>query len=282
MSKRILRGSRVVVTGASSGIGRELALELSRRGAVVCALARRERELLALVDEMNAIRMKNFASFPVHFCVVGDVCESDVRERAIAETVERFGGLDILVNNAGAGATIPAEDTSDDLACELFDLNFFSPFELTKLALPSLKKSASSNENREKGIRPLVINLSSIVGLRGTPYYGVYGASKAALLTLTDAWRAELSCEGVDFLTVMPGTTSSQFFDVLLRDVRRPNFPNHRPALPKDVALAIANAAEQGRKRLVPVSRSAKLLYFLSRYFPGLTDTLMNQYSSQV
>ena len=141
MCKRKLRGARVLLTGGSSGIGRELALELARRGANVCVLARREEALSALVDEMNAIRAASFSNDPEHFYVVGNVCASDVREQAVAETLEQFGGLDLLINNAGAGATTPVEDTTDELACELFDLNFFPLWNLPKRRCPRLKRA---------------------------------------------------------------------------------------------------------------------------------------------
>ena len=177
MSKRNLRGSRAIITGASSGIGWELALEFARRGASVCVMARREERLAELVAELNAIREASFPESPEHFYVAGDVCSADDRDRTLTETESRFGGIDVLVNNAGAGARLTIEETSDELACEMFDLNFLSPFELTKGALPALKASAESAENRRAGIRPFVVNVSSIVGVRGTPYYGVYGAS---------------------------------------------------------------------------------------------------------
>lgn len=279
MSKRTFRGARVLLTGASSGIGRELALELARRGASLCVLARREDPLRALVGEMNAVRAEAFPAAPEHFCVVGDVCSSDVREQAVAETIDRFQGLDVLINNAGAGATLPAEETADDLACELFDLNFFSPFELTKTALPELKASAASRENKRRRVRPLVINFSSIAGVRGTPYFAVYGAAKAALLVLTDAWRAEINASGVDFLIVTPGLTSSQFFNVLREDKRRPKLPTLKWAEPKDVAITVLNAAERGKRRIVPSSPSAKLLGWCSRFCPSLVDRVMNRFA---
>ncbi|MBQ9874200.1 MAG: SDR family oxidoreductase [Thermoguttaceae bacterium] len=275
MVKRNLRGARALVTGASSGIGRELVLELARRGCSTLSLARTEEELRKLVDEANEIRARAFPDSPEHFYIVGDVCSSDVREQAVADAVERFEGLDLLVNNAGAGATLLVEETSDELACELFDLNFFSPLELTKTALPALKESAS------KGRRPLVVNVASIVGVRGTPYYGVYGASKAALIALTDAWRAELCASGVDFLTVAPGTTATRFFHSLREDKGRPNLPKHAPADPKAVAVEIASAAERGAKRIVPASKSAKALGFFSRHFPALIDDLMKNCASE-
>ncbi len=262
---------RAVVTGASSGIGRELALELARKGCSVCAVARRENLLSELLSELNSIRESLFADSPEHFCIVGDVCSSDVREEVVAKTVERMGGLDLLVNNAGAGATVPIEDSSDDLACEMFDLNFFSPMELTKLALPALRESA------RKGLKPLVVNLASIVGFRGTPYFGVYGAAKSALLTLTDAWRAELSGVGIDFLSVMPGTTATQFFDALHEDEGRPVLPKHKAATSSAVAKAILKAAEKGKRRIVPANAPASLLYFVERLCPSFVDEVMRR-----
>lgn len=272
MSKRVLRGMRAIVTGASSGIGRELALELARRGASVCVTARREDRLRTLTDEMNDLRRASYGDLPEHFSVTGDVCDSIVRESIVESAIERFGGVDLLINNAGAGATTPVESSSDELACEMFDLNFFAPLELTKTALPALRASARQER------KPLVVNTSSIVGFRGVPYYGVYGAAKSALLTLTDAWRAELSDVGIGFLTVMPGKTSSQFFDVLREDVCQPNLPKIKSADCRLVARAILNAAEKGKKRVVPASASAKLLYLISRFCPDLCDALMARF----
>ncbi|MBR5759665.1 MAG: SDR family NAD(P)-dependent oxidoreductase, partial [Thermoguttaceae bacterium] len=132
-------------------------------------------------------------------------------------------------------------------------------------------------ESASEGRAPLVVNVASIVGVRGTPYYGVYGASKAALIALTDAWRAEMTNAGIDFLTVTPGTTASEFFDSLREDEARPKLPKHKPADPKDVATAILNAAEKGKHRLVPASKSASALNFFSRFFPNLIDDFMRQ-----
>lgn len=255
--RRSFKGARVLLTGASSGIGRETALELARRGATLAVLARREEPLRTLVAELGGDS----------FYLVGDVCDAAFRARALSETLERFGGLDVLVNNAGAGATLRVEETSETLARDLFELNFFAPFELTKAAFPALLESAKAGRD------PLVVNLASIVGVRGTPHYGVYGAAKAALLTLADAWRAETTTRGIDFLTVSPGTTETEFFDVLKENRSQPFWPRHKNATPVGVAKALVDAAARRKNRIIPHPPS-RILDRLNRFCPRLADAL--------
>ena len=122
MPKRDIQGSRAIVTGASSGIGRALAVELARQGARVVVTARREERLRELVARIKADGGEVEA-------VVGDVTDPAIRKRLIDAALTRFGGLDILVNNAGAGAMGRFEDADPQRARRLMEVNFFAPIE---------------------------------------------------------------------------------------------------------------------------------------------------------
>ena len=266
--KRNLNGSRILLTGASSGIGRALAKRLTHEGARLIVTARREAALHSLEEELKSDRNGEIV------IVVGDVTFPETRASLIRTAEERFGGLDALINNAGVGATERVEETSEETARRLLEINYFAPLFLTRAALPLLKKSASDPDVAKKEIHPIVVNLGSIVGLRGTPHYGVYGSAKAALITLTDALRAELAGDGIDFLTVCPGTTRTEFFDVLLENKSMPKFPPHRSVPAEVVAEKIVRAMKKGTHRIIPHAPS-RILDRLQRLSPGLVDSIM-------
>ena len=157
MSKREIANSRVIVTGASSGIGRAVALELARTGAKLIAVARREDRLKQLTHEVTAINGRIEI-------VVGDVTDPQIRRQAIEAAHSNYGGLDILINNAGIGALGRFEDADPQRVRKVFEVNFFALVEMTRLALPLLKN----------GVKPMLVNISSIVGHRGVPFRSEY------------------------------------------------------------------------------------------------------------
>ncbi len=199
MSRRTLQGSRAIVTGASSGIGRELARELNRSGVDLVLTARREQRLQELAAEFES-RGRNVV------CVVGDITSPDVRARLLEVAREQLGGLDILVNNAGIGARGPFSPAGEERLRWVMEVNFFAPLELIRSAIPLLRE----------GERPLIVNISSVLGHRAVPKKSEYCASKFALHGFSDALRAELAHDGIDVLLVSPSTTQSEFFDVVL------------------------------------------------------------------
>jgi len=263
----ILKNSRILLTGASSGIGRSLAMTLAREGADLVLTARREHLLAELKEEIQ--RTKNVQVF----CVPGDITDSAVQKRCIETACENLGGLDALVNNAGVGATALIEATGDELVRRLMEVNYFSALSLTRSAIPLLRSSASDNPARA----PMIVFLSSVVGFRGVPHYGAYGAAKFAVAGLSESLRAELLCDGIDVLLVSPGTTKTEFFDVLLESSSKPNMPNHNMVSSESVAEKIAAAMKRRKKRIIPYFQG-KILNILSRAFPGLTDRIMSWY----
>ena len=261
--RRTLDKKRILLTGASSGIGAVLASMLAKEGADLVLLARRRERLQ---DIANQIARQGSNQKVV--LVDGDVTDSEVRRRAVLSAVEQLGGLDILINNAGVGAMAQVEDSTQETLRRVFEVNFFSLFELTQLALPHLKK----------GAEPMVVNLSSIVGLRGVPHYGVYGSAKFAVSGLSETMRAEFSKHGIDVLLVCPGTTQTEFFDVLCQDTSKPKLPIHRPVTSEYVSSRIVRAMKQGKHKIIPYF-PAVLLDRLNRVCPQFVDWIMKRYA---
>ena len=258
--KRDIRSSRAIVTGASSGIGWEVAKELARQGAKVVLLARREDRLAELAKQIAAAGGRAE-------CVAGDITDAAVRAKSIETAQASFGGLDILVNIAGVGAIGLFDGADPDRVRRLMEVNFFALVEMTRLALPLLKK----------GNRPIVVNVSSIVGHRGVPYNSEYSASKFAVRGFSEAVRAEWTQQGIDVLVVSPGTTETEFFDKVIEDHGGPKWPEHSPVSAAQVARQTVRAIRLGRHEIVPY-RWGKVLVWLNRLSPRLVDRLMARY----
>src|SRR4051812_46134020 len=229
MARRSLSAFRVLVTGASSGIGRELVLQLAQQGAHVVALARREERLAALAAEAQS------TGGIVHY-VASDVTDPASRSRALVLCQEKLGGLDCLVNNAGIGAMGPFAAAKEERLRQIMEVNFFAPAELTRAALPLLRQ----------GNHPLIVNVSSVLGHRAVPFKSEYCASKFALHGFSDALRAELVREKIDVLLVSPSTTTSEFFDHVMGDKKRPR-GRFGAMTPEKVARRIVRAMRAGR-----------------------------------
>ena len=258
--KRDLKNSRAIITGASSGIGRETALELARHGASVVVVARREDRLRQLVEQIAALG-------PAAEPVVGDITDPQTRKRAIDAAQTKLGGLDILMNNAGVGALGPFQDASVERVRRVMEVNFFALVEMTRLALPLLKQ----------GVRPMVVNVSSIVGHRGVPNRSEYSASKFAVQGFSESIRAEFAPLGIDVLVVSPGPTETEFFDREIERTTDAKWPEHRPAPVAGVAREIVRAIRAGRHEIIPY-RWGRVLCRLNRLSPRLVDGLMARY----
>jgi short-subunit dehydrogenase len=258
--RRTIAGSRAVVTGASGGIGRAIALELGRRGAHVLGVARRAELLDALASE--------FASLPGRFIsVAGDITESPARRQCIEQAVAAFGGLDLLVNNAGIGALGTFRRATPERLRRIMEVNFFAAVELIRDALPVLAQ----------GRRPMIVQVASILGHRGIPNCTEYCASKFALRGFSQSLRAELSPDGIDVLVVSPGSTETEFFEHALECNARPAWRRNRAASPESVARATVRAIARGKHEIVP-DLPGRLLTWLQRLSPRLADSLVARF----
>ena len=254
--RRNIEGSRILVTGASQGIGLALANEAARRGAQVLAVARNEKLLQELAARVGARNQTLHA-------VVGDVTLPQDRERMVETVLARLGGLDILVNNAGIGATGHFAEVSPDRLRKIMEVNFFGMTEMTRVFLPMLKQ----------GIRPAIVNVSSIAGKRGIPARSEYSASKFAVQGFSEALRAELAKDGIDVLVVCPGLTQTNFSQNMLEQKARMPMDHMRGMTADKVAHAILRSIEKGRTE-VCLTAQGKLIVFMSRFFPRWADRI--------
>ncbi|MHB1036275.1 MAG: SDR family NAD(P)-dependent oxidoreductase [Pirellulales bacterium] len=258
--RRTIDGSRAIITGASSGIGRALAEELSRGGAKLVLVARREQRLAELASQIRTTgRLAEV--------VVGDITDPATRQTALDRARSVFGGLDILVNNAGVGAVGPFHEVSPDRLRRIMELNFFAAAEMIRESVPLLRE----------GVHPIVVNVSSILGHRAIPHNSEYCASKFALQGLSESLRAEFVPLGIDLLVVSPGSTESEFSESVLERKSRPIWAvqPHVPAA--TVARRTVRAIRQGRHEIMPNFR-ATMLWCANRIAPSVVDWAMARY----
>jgi NAD(P)-dependent dehydrogenase (short-subunit alcohol dehydrogenase family) len=195
------RGKVILITGASSGIGRAAAVRLGGLGARL-GLAARNREALDTVSAATITAGGEALVVPT------DVTEVEQCRQAVEATVERFGRLDILLNSAGLSLRGYFEGSSLEALERVVRVNFLGTLYATHYALPHVKRARGS-----------LVAMSSLTGLRGVPSYAVYGASKFAVRGLYESLRLELKRDGVHVGVVYPG-----FVDTPLREnVLRPD-----------------------------------------------------------
>jgi short-subunit dehydrogenase len=252
--RRDIAGAAVIVTGASSGVGRAVALEFAVRGANVLATARRGDRLVALAEEAVQRGLRPI----LH--EAGDITLPGFRRQLVAAAVERLGGVDILVAAAGSGAVGPFRDASPDTLARILDVDFVAPAELVRTALPSLLRSHD----------PGIVLVGSILGCHPLPLHAEYCAAKAAIRSLAGCLRLELSADGVDVLLATLGPTSSEFWDSLLAG-RRADWSRGRALSAERTARIMMRALVRRRREVLPGWR-AKAFAWTARLAPGIID----------
>lgn len=253
--RRRLEGLRAIVTGASSGVGRAVAVELHRRGARVLATARRG-------DRLEALAASAAPLAPPLLHETGDITSDPFRRRLVATAVERLGGIDVVVAAAGSGAIGAFRDATPDTLARIMDLDFVAPVELVRLCLPHLLESPD----------PCIAFIGSILAYHPLPLHAEYCAAKSSLRSFAGAIRQELAEDGVDVLLVSLGPTASEFWDNLLTG-SRPAWSRGRPLTADHAAAMIVRALEDRRRELLPGWR-AQGFAWAARFLPGLIDAI--------
>jgi len=187
----------------------------------------------------------------------------EVREAAVAATLDRFGVIDVLINNAGMGLYDPAWSTPLENARSMFELNFFAPLALTQLVVPHMRA-------RGNGV---IVNVSSVGGKVTLPWLTLYSASKYALGSLTDGLRMELSRYGIHTITVCPCYVKTNFQTHSLGGGPPPRVARSKQFVvtPDECAERIARGVERGA-RTVMSPRAGWLFVLAERLFPSLVD----------
>jgi short-subunit dehydrogenase len=255
--RRDLRGARLLITGASGGIGRCLAEQAAREGARLALVARSADKLQELAGTLSALGAEALA-------LPGDVTSENDRQHLLSAAVERFDGLDVLINNAGVGSWGHFAECTEEILRQIMEVNFFAPAELIRRAIPVLRKGRS----------PAIVNIASMCGRRGIPAWSEYSASKFALCGLTEALRGEMVRFGIDVLLVAPGLTSSGLGQHLLRNTGRYPIDFRKGMPPEKVAAGILRALKKNRTETI-LGWDARWILRVNRFLPRLVDALL-------
>lgn len=265
MAQGVFAGRVVLITGASSGIGRAAARAYAAEGAHIVLAARREEPLREAAREVEALGVRALP-VPCDITVPADV------ERLVVETEKTFGGLDLLINNAGVGLFGPVEAFSEEQLRQVFEVNFFALVRVTRAALPLLRRRPGGQ----------IVNVSSVLGHRGLPLLGGYCAAKAAVNALTESLRAELAAEGISVLLISPGFTETEFRQTRLHaEGWRQNPPPLKEMSADAVARAMVRASRRHHRDTV-LTLPGRFMVLANRLAPGLFDHVARRMVSRM
>jgi len=250
----------IILTGASQGIGKALALALSPQKPTLVLAARDEAALRAVESPCQALGARTFV-FPT------DVTDESQCRDLIRRAVESAGGIDVLIHNAGGGMNARFDEMTDLSVFEkLMRLNYLGPMYLTHAALPHLQKS-----------RGRIVVVSSVAGLTGVPLRTAYAGSKAAVFGLFESLRIELADQGVSVTMIAPDFVQSQIHVRAFGPDGKPVGDStiaERVAMPADECAALIVEAMERRQRLLITSLRGKLGRFVRLIAPRLIDSI--------
>jgi short-subunit dehydrogenase len=248
----------VIITGASSGIGKALAYEFASRGCKL-VLAARRIEMLEIIKE-------ELASAEVLIQQTDVSIEAECR-RLINAAIERFGKIDILINNAGISMRAVFENVEMDVLRKIMDVNFWGTVYCTKYALPWLLQSKGS-----------LVGIISIAGYIGLPGRTGYSASKFAIRGFLNTIRTENLKNGLHVLVAAPGFTTSEVRKAALtaNGSLQGGTPRNEEKMmtAEECARHIVHAVQKRKRQLILTFVEGKLSVFLSKFFPALVDRL--------
>jgi len=257
---------RIIITGASSGIGKEMAIQLSRQGSRL-TLAARSAERLAEVANL----CQENGSQAIH--VPTDVADESQCQNLIQTSVNHFGGIDLLVNNAGYSMWAKFEDiTQIEIGEQLFKVKFFGSIYCTYAALPFLKASNGQ-----------ILTISSLTGKIGVPTRTYYSAANHALAGFFDALRGEVYNDGVHITLVYPGYIATPIREKAINSDGKPHGKTHieeSKAMPVNICVRQILEATAAKKRDVYLTFKDKVGTWLKLVSPSLLDYLARKQTS--
>jgi short-subunit dehydrogenase len=250
----------VIITGATSGIGKALAFEFGSKGLKVVITGRNEQ---ALNETASELRAKAITVLPV----VADVTSEEDNKRMVDEALKAFGRIDILINNAGISMRAIFEEVELDVIRKVMDINFYGAVYATKYCLPEIIRNKGS-----------VVGISSIAGFRGLPARTGYSASKFALNGFLESLRTELLNSGVHVLTACPGFTASNIRKRSLTvdgSAQGDSPRKEEKMMTAEECASLIYRAVETRKRTLVLTLQGKLTVFLNKWWPSFADRMV-------
>lgn len=255
-----IKGKVVIITGASSGIGKACAEVFGKAGARVVITGRNKINLLQAEQYLKKLSIDVLA-------IVSDVSKEEDCEKIARQTVSVFHRIDVVINNAGISMRAMFEEMDISVMKKVMDINFMGTVYMTKYALPEIIKN--------KGC---IVGISSIAGYRGLPGRTAYSASKFAMNGFLETLRTELMPKGVSVVVVSPGFTNTNIRKTALAadGTSQGESPKDESSLmsSEQVAEYVYRSVRTGKKELV-LTTQGKLTVFLNKLFPRFMDKMV-------
>lgn len=252
-----MKNKVVIITGASSGIGKACAIKVAKEGAKVVLAARDVNKLTLAAQEIEKLGAEVLM-------VKCDVSVEEDCKNLVSKTIDKFNQIDVLINNAGISMRAIFNDTDLSVIKKIMDINFWGAVYCTKFALPYLLKTRGS-----------VVGVSSIAGYVGLPARTGYSASKYAMQGFLDALRTENLKKGLHVLVACPGFTASNIRNTALTNdgSAQGETPRNEEKMmsAEEVAQHIVNGIEK-RKRTIVLTSQGKLVVLLNKFFPKFVE----------
>jgi short-subunit dehydrogenase len=261
-----MKNKLVIVTGASSGIGRACAIEFANNGANLVLAARSAEKLEIIAKEIGLLGVEVLV-------VPTDVSKQEDCKVLVDKAIERFGKIDILVNNAGISMRAAFADLDLEVFKKVMDVNFWGAVYCTRYAIKSILENKGS-----------VVGVSSIAGYKGLPGRTGYSSSKFAMHGFLEALRIENLKKDLHVLLACPGFTASNIRNTALAadGSSQGETPRDEQKMmqPEEVAKAIVSAVIK-RKDRITLTANGKLTVFLNKFFPKFVDELVYNHMSK-
>ena len=261
-----MKNKLVIVTGASSGIGKACAEKFAQEGANLVLAARSEDRLQEIAEKISSYGVEVLP-------IVTDVSKEEDCKNLVEEALIKFGKIDVLVNNAGISMRAVFADLDVSVLKKVMDVNFWGTVYCTRYAITSLLENKGS-----------VVGVSSIAGYKGLPGRTGYSSSKFAMHGFLEALRIENIKKGLHVLIACPGFTASNIRNKALAGDG--SFQGETPRdeqkmmQPEEVAMRIVSAVK-GRKDRLTLTFSGKLTVLLNKFFPNWVDKLVYNHMSK-
>ena len=255
-----MKNKVIIITGASSGIGKALAFALAKKGNKLVLAGRNKEKLNAVLQKMNEVNISAIS-------IVTDVCKKEDCKNLINKCITEFGRIDVLINNAGISMRALFNESDLEVIDKVMNTNFWGTVFCTKYALPYLLQSNGS-----------LVGVSSIAGHIGLPERSAYSASKFAMNGFLESVRSENMENDLHVLIACPGFTASNIRKAALTKDGTPQKESPRNEQKMMTAKKVAKniiCAIDCKKDTLTLSINGKLAVWLNRFFPKLAKRLV-------